>query len=377
MAGIYAQNVDRINEVIRNYKQEAVSNYQAVAAGATANYNSELSKTEGADKGQLDEGGALVGSDVTLRVLYAGGKKLATAYKGLKPKKPKKTEDDAADEGEGEEDTPFSSEGTDLDSALSNADDLQGTTTLASGFFKGKMPPSRTPASDPAQESQTTAPDEPTEIAADADPVASDVSLGATDPQGAVSSSYSDTAADTNPVTAPDAPPADVPINPEAPTTTLSTEAGTEGGEEGGSMIGRVGNALFEKLGAKGKTIKAVGSSVKNFFSGSGEAGGEAGGEAAGEAAGAVAGEGAGEAAGATVGEAVLGAIPVVGEIGLVIGGIVSIGEAIYHLFHPEKKPPPPPPPNVAVPHALTAKMTQALPSFDSSADVGGSMNSF
>ena len=372
MAGIYAQNVDRINEVIRNYKQEAVSNYQAVVAGATANYNSELSKSEGADKGELDEGGALVGSDVTLRVLYSGGKKLVTAYKGLKPKA-KKTEDDAADEDEPEEDTPFSSEGTELDSALSNADDLQGTTTLASGFFKGKMPPSRTPASDPAQESQTTAPDEPTEFAADADPVASDVSLGATDPQGVVSSSYADTAADTNPVQAPDAPPADVPINPEAPTTTLSTEAGGEGGEEGGSMIGRVGNALFEKLGAKGKTIKAVGSTVKNFFSGSGEAGGEA----VGEAAGAAVGEGAGEAAGATVGEAVLGAIPVVGEIGLVIGGIVSIGEAIYHLFHPEKKPPPPPPPNVAVPHALTAKMTQALPSFDSSADVGGSMNSF
>ena len=141
MAEIYAQNVDRINEVIANYKQEALSDYQAVVAGATANYNSELSKEEGADKGQLDEGGALVGSDVTLRVLYSGGKKLVTAYKGLKPKA-KKTEDDAADEGEGEEDTPFSSEGTELDSALSNADDLQGTTTLASGFFKGKMPPS-------------------------------------------------------------------------------------------------------------------------------------------------------------------------------------------------------------------------------------------
>ena len=376
MAQVYAQNVDRINDAITNYKQDQISNYQAVVAGANADYEGEVSKQEGAAKGQLDEGGAMVGGDVTLRVLYAGGKKLVKAYKGLKPKKAKKTEDDAADEDEPEEDTPFSSEGTDLDSALSNADDLQGTTTLASGFFKGKMPPSRTPASDPAQESETTAPDEPTEFAADADPAATDVSLGATDPQGAVSSSYSDTAADTNPIQATTDAPADVPINPEAPTTTLSTEAGEvggEGGEEAGSMIGRVGSAIFEKLGGKGQAIKAAGGAVKKFFTG----GADDAGEAAGEAAGAAVGEGAGEAAGATVGEAVLGAIPVIGEIGLVVGGIVSIGEAIYHLFHPEKKPPPPPTPTVMVPQALTAKMTQALPSFDSSADVGGSMNSF
>ena len=65
-----------------------------------------------------------------------------------------------------------------------------------------------------------------------------------------------------------------------------------------------------------------------------------------------------------------LGAIPVVGELALLVSGFVGIGEGIYHLFHPDKKPPPPPTASpVTAPHALTQSYALALPSVDNAVD--------
>jgi hypothetical protein len=68
--------------------------------------------------------------------------------------------------------------------------------------------------------------------------------------------------------------------------------------------------------------------------------------------------------------DAAAAAIPVVGEAAAFIGGLVAIGEGIYHLFHPPaKKVPPAPVMGAGIPQSVQAKYAQALPSFDRSSD--------
>lgn len=80
--------------------------------------------------------------------------------------------------------------------------------------------------------------------------------------------------------------------------------------------------------------------------------------------------EGGGFLADLGLSEAATAAIPVVGEAAAFVGGLVAIGEGIYHLFHPpHKKLPPAPIPGSQVPQSVQAKYANALPSFDSSSD--------
>ena len=145
----------------------------------------------------------------------------------------------------------------------------------------------------------------------------------------------------------------------------------TEGGE---SLYSRVGSKVFGNLAERGQNIKAGFQSVKDFFSGSKTAAGDVGADVGGEAA----VEGGGELAGMAVGDAVLGAIPVIGEVGLAVSGLVAIGEGIYHLFHHPKKPPSPTAqPQVQAPQSLTMKYSMALPSADNSVDRAGSVGTF
>ncbi len=68
--------------------------------------------------------------------------------------------------------------------------------------------------------------------------------------------------------------------------------------------------------------------------------------------------------------EAATAAIPVVGEAAAFVGGLVAIGEGIYHLFHPPaKKAAVAPVMGSGIPQSVQAKYAQALPSFDSSSD--------
>ena len=145
-----------------------------------------------------------------------------------------------------------------------------------------------------------------------------------------------------------------------------------EAGDQGASLLARVGQKAFTSLAQRGQAIREGFSSVKNFFSGGG---GEALATEGGETAAAAGGE---ALAGLGVGDAVLGAIPVVGEVGLAVSGLVAIGEGLYHLFHhPDKPPAPPAPPPLAAPTALTQKYSLALPSIDSSIDRAASVSSF
>jgi hypothetical protein len=80
------------------------------------------------------------------------------------------------------------------------------------------------------------------------------------------------------------------------------------------------------------------------------------------------------------LGESVgLDAIPVIGEAAAVVQGLVGIGEGIYHLFHPDHTKPPPPPKFVGrTPSNIASKFSAALPSMDGSVeDSAGSMSAF
>jgi hypothetical protein len=168
---------------------------------------------------------------------------------------------------------------------------------------------------------------------------------------------------------------------------TIGTKASEIVGKAGdmvgqaGDILNNVGNRIFTNLAQRGQNIRQGFQNVKNFFSRSGGDAAEAGGEAAeGAAEGAAAG---GEATGGIlsslgIGDAVIGAVPVVGEIGLAIGGLVAIGEGIYHLFHHPKKPPAPPPAApLTAPQSMTQKYSLALPSADSSMDRAASVGTF
>ncbi len=80
------------------------------------------------------------------------------------------------------------------------------------------------------------------------------------------------------------------------------------------------------------------------------------------------------------LGESVgLDAIPVIGEAAAVVQGLVGIGEGIYHLFHPDHTKPPPPPKFVGrTPSNIASKFSAALPSMDGSVeDTAGSLSAF
>lgn len=81
--------------------------------------------------------------------------------------------------------------------------------------------------------------------------------------------------------------------------------------------------------------------------------------------------------------DAVVGAIPVIGEAALAVTGLVSIGEGLYHLFHHKATTPKPadlPSINLNSGNAgdaLTKGYSNALPSLDSAAEMSASAISF
>ncbi len=79
---------------------------------------------------------------------------------------------------------------------------------------------------------------------------------------------------------------------------------------------------------------------------------------------------------GASVG---LDAIPVIGEAAAVVQGLVGIGEGIYHLFHPDNVTKPKAPVLVGrTPAQISAKFSSALPDIDGSVeDSAGSVSAF
>lgn len=127
-------------------------------------------------------------------------------------------------------------------------------------------------------------------------------------------------------------------------------------------------NALKQKIGDTGRSLAQ---GAKNIFTSKGGGGG------ADPVAPAIT-DASEEGADFTFGEMAAGAIPVIGEGLLAIGGLVALGEGIAHLFDKPDKPDGPSAtiPNQA-PAALTAKYADALPSADNSVDRGGGSTAF
>jgi len=139
------------------------------------------------------------------------------------------------------------------------------------------------------------------------------------------------------------------------------------------SFLSNLGSRIGENLAERGQNIRQGFNSVKNFFSRSG------GDTASAAETGAEAGAEGGELlTGIATGDAILGAVPIVGEVALAVGGLVAIGDGIYHLFHhPHNAPAPAPPAPLDAPTAMIQKYSMALPSSDSSVDRGASVGSF
>jgi hypothetical protein len=147
---------------------------------------------------------------------------------------------------------------------------------------------------------------------------------------------------------------------------------------QAGDLLNNVGNRIFSNLAQRGQNIRQGFQNVKNFFSKSAGDAGEIGADVGGDAAAAGGEASAGILSSLGIGDAVLGAVPVVGEIGLAVGGLVAIGEGIYHLFHHPKAPPAPPPSApLTAPNVMTQKYSLALPSSDSSQDHSASVGTF
>lgn len=161
-------------------------------------------------------------------------------------------------------------------------------------------------------------------------------------------------------------------------------------GSRASSLIRGIGGNLLDTIKSRGQAVSQAVSDAKNFISRPAsevvqDVAGRVGGETAGRLAGGLAegvGADTGEAVSAGIGEAVVGSVPVIGEIALIGMGLVKLGEGIYHLFHPKKEKAKivNAPTNIAVPTAssqLTSKFAQSLPSIDTANDVSASVMSF
>lgn len=92
-------------------------------------------------------------------------------------------------------------------------------------------------------------------------------------------------------------------------------------------------------------------------------------------------GEGIGESVLDDIGESSLAdLIPGIGQGLAIVGGLVGLGEGLYHVFHHKSAPPVPAPPVVAgfqPPSQLTQKFADAVPSIDTAVNRSGSIGAF
>jgi len=416
-ADLYADNVSRIKEKLSSLQSERISNYDALSAAQTAAFSGPTGTlAEYTDKWQeyqkLGEGemmGHLLGKGA-----ISGAGKLINRYKAFQAAKAdkidKSIQEDAKFKGDLDDvpkltERPISVSNkprtTDLDAAQDVNEESLGAGSDASNFVRstggqgsdiiesqsdlnlpgrqvrkttnlddliGDDDPAPTPAAPAATTTTTTTAAEP--AAAEAENPAF-----TTTPAG----NFDDTLAGAG---------GDAEIQAAA---TGGRSLGTtivrnvmpdvdgaldQGASLGARMVGSInsaGSSIFKSLAERGSKgyLKAAGQKIGSMFKSSATDAAETAAETGAETGGELAAE-------LTTTDAVLGAVPIVGEVALAVSGVVALGEGIYHLFH---KPDAPPPPKlvapVQVPTNLTAKYASALPSADNSLDRGASSVSF
>ena len=380
MANLYADQVAGVQSRIQGIKENKINDYNDMANTITSQYESKLEGYSTKWKSVQDAGAEDLAAIVGTKGIYGAGKKVYDIYKKAKNKgdaKPKEPEEDgAADEipgqpqhgdfGEGfEVDDPADVPGTiDASISASNAG-ASGGAASASGAGVGDAAGSlRVPSANALGKRRA-------KIQPDEDEP--DLGGPAPGPLTDVQPSTTNLATGRQELDTSAGEFEDGTTSMQTGGTSLSSLRGAASNDE--QTIESIGSKLYNKFGQSGRNMAAK---AKNFFSKSGkdDAGaGESGTEAAIEGGGEAAGEGA---AAFGTSEAVLGAIPVVGEIALAVGGLVAIGDGIYHLFHhPKEAPSNPVSAPVNIPQALTAKFSSALPSTDNATDRSASMSSF
>mgnify|MGYP003149504693 FL=1 len=419
MAESYANNVDRANEFIRNYRQTAESVAQQAAQNQLEAYYNKLKETRDKYSTEAAEGGEEIAGAAAVHMLYGKVKDMYQKYKNFKEPNTKSEEDDANeqedDDGGGEqnlddagnrpqgatqtEDAPTGDaapegaegaegmgEGVDTGSGLGGeftgrsglADDAIGARLRSRLQFLnenfGGAPPAGTEQVDASVDALPRNAPEPIQMGGEATEESAFGDLSNIPREGTAQSVM-------NRIDAQAATERGGNIN--RPNGSSAPDNGGQArnlgqGEDGGSQGGLDVNQQAQVgTSSEGSTSADTGISTRGNIqtdpAGGGSALEEGGSQALEEGGGGLLGD-----IGASVG---LDAIPVIGEAAAIIQGLVGIGEGIAHLFHPDA--PKPKAPNLnaealMTPAAITSKFSAALPSIDGATeDTAGSMSAF
>ncbi len=311
----YASNVDNLNELSRQYRQSEINKAEVMKQSVLDKFNDKL--TDYSDKWKaVEEGGKdELAGQFGLKGVYRGGKKVFDLYKKYKN----------SQTGEEDEDKPTDLEDPDADAKIEDGDlpdfdpDFDPT---GADFRPSQAERFRSRLAELGEEPEPE----------DEEELTSARNVATLRGEG-----------DTSSADAPTEAPTQVQVSGagEAPAPESGIQGATAGAEQESEKVG--GGIL--KKGAN--LIKQTGEDLAE-----------------------TAGEGLGEAGGEALGATILSAIPVVGEVGLAVGGLVAIGEGIYHLFHHPHAPQVNTPIKASlVPQSVQQKYANALPSFDSSSD--------
>tara|TARA_R100000426_G_scaffold27189_2_gene22826 strand:+ start:93 stop:1412 length:1320 start_codon:yes stop_codon:yes gene_type:complete len=439
MAESYANNVDRANEFIRNYRQTAESVAQQAAQNQLEAYYNKLKETRDKYSTEAAEGGEEIAGAAAVHMLYGKVKDMYQKYKNFKEPNTPSEEDDANeqedDDGSGEqniddagnrpqgatqtEDAPTGDaapegaegaegmgEGVDTGSGLGGeftgrsgvADDAIGARLRSRLQFLNNLdgaPPAGAEQVDPNTESIPRSAPEP---AAQGGEVEGEnpFSFSAFENQrGAFGGEATEESAFGDLSNIPDAGTASGLMNRidaqqatrvrggniNRPNGSGAPNNGGQArdlgqGEDGGSQGGLDVNQQAQVgTSSEGSTSADTGISTRGNIQTD-----PAGGGSALEAGDDALEEGGGGLLGDIGASVGLDAIPVIGEAAAIIQGLVGIGEGIAHLFHPDA---PKPKPSVnaealMTPAAITSKFSAALPSIDGATeDTAGSMSAF
>lgn len=428
----YASNVENLNDRLREYKQNEVDKISTMNNAATEQFNTKLNEYMDKWKAVQEGGQDEVATQMGLKGVYQGAKKAFQIYKKYKGKKAGADDEDEDDEDDGteggEEGDPQGAkldEGNDpapltdedraalrdplkemrslrqatqdrMNSRLQELGFGEDDTSAPSASGSASQAPADTGGgTDDANVSQARATTEagateptdygePFEESAFGDlsgipeeGTASHVmwklnAQAATERGGNVgqggsargTTGASDASTSTNPATSEGQP---------------ASGSATEGGNSAPSAES---SSSYNPQGAQSRTLDQnagtddITGQPKQPSTATGDEGG-GGGDAnpldadlPGDVPIAPAAEGGGFLADLGLSETAAAAIPVAGEALAFVGGLVAIGEGIYHLFHPiHKKPPVAPAASSMIPQSVQAKYANALPSFDSSSD--------
>jgi hypothetical protein len=389
MANLYADQVAGVQDKIQNIQLNQIETYNDMADNITSKYNSKLAQYESKWKSVQEGGGEDFAAIIGAKGIYGSGKAVYDLYKKAKNKG--KGKDDSKDGDDEEEpkgfdneeeqfhgfgddepadvpgtltpDIPASSLSSTGGGAVPGAD-LSGTVRIPSANALGKR----------RAKIQGDDEDEP-------GPAEPDLGGPAPGPLTDATPSNTNLATGRQELDTSGGEFEDFSNSLQTGGRTLSSTISTTvrgAASEGEEAVQGFASKLYNKFGQSGRDMIAKGKSFFSKSAGDTDATAAEGAEEGTSTVVASAAAEGGEAAAFGTTEAVLGGIPVVGEIALAVGGLVAIGDSIYHLFHhPKEAPAIPVATPVNIPQTLTAKFSSALPSVDNSTDRSSSMSSF